>query len=245
MTTGTSSINLTYRPANDRGLTDIDWLYSRHSFSFGNYFDPANTHYSVLRVINDDIIAPGMGFGEHPHRDMEIVTWMIDGSLKHGDSLGNLMELRPGELQAMSAGSGIRHSEFNASTDKPAHLLQIWLMPAERGISPRYDQRTFDAANRAGRWDTLAAGPRQLEQYPTAMPIYQDAMIRVVDLKAGQSVDVSLDAGRKGYLHLATGKAAAASQQMNAGDAVTFDGGGTFTLTSEADGTQALLFDLP
>ncbi len=245
MTANTSAMNLTYRPANDRGLTHIDWLHSRHSFSFGNYFDPGNTHYSVLRVINDDIIAPGMGFGEHPHRDMEIVTWMIKGSLRHGDSLGNMRDLRPGELQAMSAGSGIRHSEFNASTTEDAHLLQIWLMPAQRGIAPRYDQRTFDAANRAGKWDTLAAGPRQLEQHPTAMPIHQDAAIRVVDLTAGQAVAVTLDVGRKGYLHLATGEATLGTQKLHAGDAVTFDGRATLTLTGDATGTQALMFDLP
>lgn len=243
--TAANTTRLTYRPADERGLTDIGWLHSRHSFSFGQYRDERNMGYSVLRVINDDIIAPGQGFGEHPHRDMEIITWMIDGSLRHGDSLGNMRELRPGELQAMSAGTGIRHSEFNASDSKPAHLLQIWIEPSRRGITPRYDQKTFPADRRAGTWDTLAAGPAQLGDAPHAMPIHQDAVIRVVDLEAGQAVPVQVKGNRRAYLHLATGSATIDGQSLTAGDAVTLDGPANLTLTAAGPRSQALWFDLP
>ena len=243
MTTNTST-RLTLRPADDRGQTNISWLQSRHSFSFGSYRDPANTHYSELRVINDDWIGPAQGFGKHPHRDMEILTWVLQGKLQHGDSLGNMRDLGPGELQAMSAGSGIEHSEINASKTDPVHLLQIWIEPSTRGINPRYDQRTFDAANRQNKWDTLAAGPAQLKASPNAMPIHQDAAMYVVDLSAGQSVPVTLAAGRKGYLHLATGSATIGDQKLTAGDAVTFEGQASLTLSAVAQ-AQALFFDLP
>lgn len=240
----TTPTTITLRPSGKRGTTNIAWLQSRHSFSFGQYRDPANTHYSELRVINDDWIASGQGFGKHPHRDMEILTWVLQGKLRHGDSLGNMRDLGPGELQAMSAGTGIEHSEVNASPTDSVHLLQIWIEPANRDIAPRYDQRTFDPVNRQGRWDTLAAGPAQLEIAPAAMPIHQDAAMHVVDLTAGQSVPVVLAAGRKGYVHLATGSALIDDQQLVAGDAVTFEGQASLTLTT-TDQAQVLFFDLP
>lgn len=245
MSNHASNVTLAHRPADRRGVTDIGWLRSFHSFSFGQYQDHANTHYSVLRVINDDIISPGQGFGQHPHRDMEIVTWVLSGTLRHGDNLGNMADLVPGQLQAMSAGTGIEHSEFNASKTEPAHLLQIWLFPSEKGIPPRYDQKTFDPAARLNRWDTLAAGEDFLTHAPDAMPIHQNAAMRVVDLAAGESVDVQITPGRHHYLHLATGQAMLDDrQQLIAGDAATLEGQGRLALTTQA-GAQALWFDLP
>lgn len=243
---------LTYRPADARGRTNIGWLNSHHSFSFGQYRDPANTHYSELRVINDDWIGPSQGFGKHPHRNMEILTWVLQGTLQHGDSLGNVRTLTPNELQAMSAGTGIQHSEVNPSKTDPVHLLQIWIEPSAQDITPRYDQRTFDPANRQGKWDTLAAGPAQRTALqaiaPNAMPLEQDAALHVVDLAPGQSVPVTLATGRKGYLHLATGSATlttgSGSQAMSEGDAITFDGQADLTLSTNAN-AQALFFDLP
>ena len=242
--TTSSNAQLTYRPADARGKTEIGWLKSRHSFSFGQYHDPTNTHFSELRVINDDWVAPNQGFGEHPHRDMEILTWVLQGTLRHGDSLGNMRNLTPGELQAMSAGTGIRHSEINPSADEPVHLLQIWIMPDREGITPRYDQKTFPPAQRAGRWDTLAAGPNHQPSAPAAMPVHQDLALYVVDLSPGQSVPVTLPQGRQGYLHLATGQATLGQQAMTEGDAVTFQGQASLTLRSDTGG-QALYFDLP
>ncbi|MEZ6190095.1 MAG: pirin family protein [Phycisphaerales bacterium] len=153
--TQTTTNPITFLPGDQRGTTQIGWLYSRHSFSFGRYYDPAKMGYRSLRVINDDVISPGTGFGEHGHDNMEILTWVVDGALRHGDSLGHSQRLEPGELQAMSAGSGIRHSEYNDSSSKPVRLLQIWIEPAKHNTEPRYDSRVSrpKAGTTAGkRW---------------------------------------------------------------------------------------------
>jgi len=214
------------------------WLDSRHSFSFGGYHDPRNMGYRALRVINDDHVAPGAGFGEHPHRDMEILTWVLDGALRHGDSIGNMRDLRPGEVQAMTAGRGITHSEFNASKTQPVHLLQIWIEPARRGVEPRYDQRAFDANNRHNRWDVLASG-----RGGGGLPIDQDAELRVADLDAGSTLSVGLGTQRYGYLHVATGRIRVAGQSLSAGDAFTVSGPGEWELEA-TDSAQLLWFDL-
>jgi len=229
---------LNFRPGTERGRTQLGWLDSHHSFSFGRYVDRDNMGYRSLRVINDDIIAPGSGFGEHPHDNMEIVTWMLSGALKHGDSLGNMRVLRPGELQAMSAGTGIRHSEFNASETAPARLLQIWLLPAERDVEPRYDQRAFDAAGRHDQWQTLASG----RGAAGAMPIHQDVDLRVATLSTGATLDASVADDRFAYLHVAQGAVEVDGKAMQDGDAVTFDGA-QVTVKATAD-AQVLLFDL-
>ncbi|MEM9253517.1 MAG: pirin family protein [Planctomycetota bacterium] len=245
---------VTHRPADARFRTEIGWLHSQHSFAFGAHDHPANRGYRALRVINDDVVEPGQGFGEHPHRDMEILTWVLDGGLKHGDSLGNLQVLKPGELQAMTAGTGIRHSEFNASETDPVHFLQIWLMPRHAGAEPRYLQQSFDAAGRANRWQTLAIDDTRQAEAPEAMPIAQDASLSVADVDAGASVTVKVAPGRHGYVHLATGAAKATTadgsvdQPLAAGDALAVDNTASekpMELTLAAStAAQALWFDL-
>lgn len=238
MTTHTHS-RITVRPSDARGLTQLGWLHSRHSFSFGRYYDPQNVGYRSLRVINDDVISPGAGFGEHGHDNMEILTWMINGALRHGDSLENSRRLEPGELQAMSAGSGIRHSEYNDSKAEPARLLQIWIEPAERGIEPGYDQRRFDAEGRRNRWQTLASGDGE----DGALPIHQDAAMRVADLDAGALVNIDVESGRYAYVHVATGSVEVEGQTLAAGDAFTAEVEATLSVKA-LDGAQVIWFDL-
>lgn len=186
--------NVTVRPGNQRGVTNIGWLHSRHSFSFGRYFDPSNVGYRALRVINDDVVAPGGGFGEHGHDNMEILTWVLDGALRHGDSLGHMQRLTPGEPQVMTAGAGIRHSEMNDSRQEPVHFLQVWIEPATTDAKPRYEQRAFDASGRANRWQTLATGRAGDEAGGVA--IDQDAAVRVADLAAGAELTLTVEPGR-------------------------------------------------
>jgi len=215
------------RRAEARGRTEIGWLHSQHSFSFGQYQDPERMGYRALRVINDDIVEPGQGFGEHGHRDMEIVTWVLSGGLKHGDSLGNMQVLSPGELQAMTAGTGIQHSEFNASDTERVHFLQVWLLPRERGVQPRYLQDEFDAAGRANQWQALAT----------------DATLRVADLAAGKSIDVDVAEGKHAYVHVVTGNVDVAGKSLQAGDALVTDQSGQLTFTASGD-AQLLWFEL-
>jgi len=238
-TTTIQSNDLTIRRGDERGRTRIGWLDSAHSFSFGNYYDPANTHYRSLRVINDDYIAPAAGFGEHGHDNMEIISWLLEGVLKHGDSLNNQRELTVGEAQVMSAGTGIRHSEFNASKAERVHLLQVWIAPDAKGHTPRYDQRRFEAADRANRFQAIASG-RGVEG---AMPIHQDADVLVADIAADGEVGYELAEGRHAYLHVATGKVELAGVELSAGDAVTIDHGGSIVLRGVEQG-QVMLFDL-
>ncbi len=233
----TTTLNI--RRAADRFHTQISWLDSWHSFSFGRHFDPDNVGYRSLRVINDDVIAPGGGFGEHGHDNMEIISWMIDGALKHGDSLGNMRTLSRGEVQVMSAGSGIRHSEFNASDNESAHLLQIWIEPAKRDITPRYDQRAFDEGGRRNRWQTLVSG-RGVEG---AMPIEQDADLRVATLDDGAQVVAEVAAERHGYLHVAFGRVEVDGQAFGPGDALTFDGPAALPVLAAGE-AEVVLFDL-
>ncbi|MEM1212904.1 MAG: pirin family protein [Planctomycetota bacterium] len=234
----TTSPTVTHIPGDSRGHTEIGWLNSRHSFSFGQFHDPNRMGFRSLRVLNDDRVVPGAGFGEHPHRDMEILTWVLDGALKHGDSIGNLKELRPGELQAMTAGTGIVHSEFNASDTDPVHFIQVWIEPRAADVQPRYDQKAFDAEGRSNRWQTLASG-RDAEG---ALPIDQDAELRVADVAEGASVEFHVDADRHGYIHVATGSVTVGDQTFIAGDALAIAGGGV-TITGATD-AQLLAFDL-
>jgi len=227
------------RRAADRGATRLDWLDSRHSFSFGEYFDPRHMGYRALRVINDDIVAPGGGFGEHPHRDMEILTWVLEGALRHRDSLGNGGLIGPGELQAMTAGSGLRHSEYNASADEPVHLLQIWIVPAKRGLPSSYAQRAFPAEGRANQWQTVASGGGEAG----ILKINADAALAVADLAAGAALRRAVPASRHGYLHVALGRVAVEGKPMEGGDAVMLDGPATLDIRAEAP-SQLLFFDL-
>jgi hypothetical protein len=239
MTTTRNTNEITIRRSEDRGATQIGWLDSRHSFSFGGYYDPKNMGYRALRVINDDYIAPGMGFGEHGHDNMEIITWMLEGSLRHGDSMGHLENLSPGEAQVMSAGSGLRHSEFNASKDARAHLLQVWIEPSVRNIEPRYGQRVFDAADRADRFQAIASGRGTQD----ALPIHQDADVLIADVSAGGEVTYDLADGRHAYVHIATGKVTLNGAELSAGDAATIESAGKLNIVG-SEASQVMLFDL-
>src|SRR6478609_5077998 len=197
----TTTRTLTIRRAADRGKTETGWLHGRHSFSFGRYYDPNNLGYRSLRVINDDIVEPRGGFGEHGHDNMEIITWVIKGTLRHGDSTGTDDEIRPGEVQAMTAGRGIRHSEINPSSTEAVHLLQIWIEPNQLNLAPSYSQKAFDKSSRDGKWQVLASP----DSRDSSLAIHQDAVLSVAELKADGRLSATLEEGRHGYLHVAFG----------------------------------------
>jgi len=229
----------TIRKGTDRGATRIDWLDSRHTFSFGDYNDPKFHQYRTLRVINDDRIAPGGGFGTHPHRDMEILTYVLAGAIEHRDSMGNGEVIHAGEWQAMHAGAGILHSEFNPSQTESTHLLQIWIYPDRRGHVPGYQQKAFDGAGRNGAWQ-LAASPTGADG---SLQVHQDVKLSVARLSAGQKVTYELAEGRGAFLHVATGAATVNGHTLVAGDAIAVDDESTLTVTGDRTG-EVLLFDL-
>ncbi len=227
------------RRGTDRGRTELGWLHARHAFSFGRYFDPSNMGFGTLRVINEDVIDPGGGFGEHGHDNMEIITWVLAGALEHGDNLGHRQLLKPGEVQVMSAGTGIRHSEHNASPTEPVHLLQIWILPAQRDTEPRYEQKAFEAADRLNQWDTLASWHGE----GRSLLIGQDATVKVADLQPGRALNAKVVAGRMGYLQVTRGTLSLENQTLSAGDAMTFEGPGEVTFRADR-AAQVLFFDL-
>src|SRR5262245_13019550 len=209
---------ITVHKAAERGRTRIAWLDSRHSFSFGDYSDPQRMSFRSLRVINDDRIAPGGGFGMHPHRDMEILTFVLDGALEHKDSLGHAQALRPGEVQRMSAGTGIWHSEYNASKSEPVHLFQIWIQPDTRGVAPAYEQKTVfaDAENGIRK----VAGPAGAG---ATFDIHQDAEVYQGRLRPGDTIEQALPAGRHAWLQVMRGALDVKDgQSLRQGDAATF-----------------------
>lgn len=230
---------LTIRYGTDRGATRIDWLDSRHTFSFGDYFDPDHHNFRTLRVINDDRVAPGGGFGTHPHRDMEILTYVLSGQLEHRDSMGNGEVIHPGEWQAMHAGTGIAHSEFNPSDSEEVHLLQIWLFPDRRGHEPGYQQKKFPDSEKAGKW-RLVASPDGADG---SLVIHQDTRLYLAKLEPGQTVTHALEPGRGAYLHVATGAAVVSGQTLTAGDGVAVEDESPIEVTGEQTG-EVLLFDL-
>ncbi|MEM9347296.1 MAG: pirin family protein [Planctomycetota bacterium] len=238
----TTTPNIEIRRAEERGQTRIGWLDSAHSFSFGQYYDPNRLGYRSLRVINDDRVAPGAGFGEHGHDNMEIISWVLDGSLRHGDSLENSRLLTPGEVQVMSAGSGIRHSEFNGSTTDEAHFLQVWITPKSRDIEPRYDQRTIGAQARHNRFAPIASG-FEAHQADGALPIHQDAAVLVADVEADASVDYRFAEGHAAYVHVATGRVELAGHTLQTGDAAVINSAGQITVKG-VEPSQVLLFEL-
>ena len=231
---------MTLRPAAERGHAVHGWLDSWHSFSFADYYDPRHMGVSALRVINEDRIAPGAGFPTHPHRDMEIITYVLDGAVEHRDSEGNHGVIRPGEVQRMSAGTGIRHSEMNHSDTEPLHLLQIWILPAEDGIQPGYEQRAFPLQERRGRLRLLASP----DAADGSVRLRQDARLYGTLLSAGESVAHDLGKGRIAYIHAARGALEVNGESLNPGDAVTVEGFGRVELRG-IDEAEVLLFDLP
>ncbi len=223
-----------------RGHANHGWLDSYHSFSFANYYDPQHMQYSVLRVINEDVVAPAKGFGMHPHRDMEIITYMLAGAIQHKDSLGNGSVIHAGDVQRMTAGTGIVHSEFNASADEPAHLLQIWLLPDTDGLTPGYEEKQFSTEEKLNRW-CLVASPQGRED---SLKIHQSVDLFATYLNAGKELSYQLNQGRCAYLQVARGELKVNGEELFAGDAVKVDDETNLLLQANTD-TEVLLFDLP
>jgi quercetin 2,3-dioxygenase len=230
---------ITPRKASDRGLTKIDWLSSRHTFSFGEYYDPREMGFSVLRVINDDHVKPGKGFATHSHRDMEIVTYVLEGAVEHRDSLGTHGVIPAGDVQRMTAGTGIQHSEFNPSPSAPLHLLQIWILPEAAGIKPGYEQKTLGDRTK-GKLSLVASR----DGGDGALKIHQDADLYIGALTKGQAVEKDLARGRSGYVHVARGKLDLNGIALGEGDGAKIEDESRLKF-SATDDAEVLLFDLP
>ena len=230
---------ISIRRSQERGHFNHGWLDTYHTFSFDQYRDPRFMGFRSLRVINEDRVAPGQGFGMHPHRDMEIITYVLEGALEHRDSLGNGSVIRPGDGQRMSAGSGIQHSEFNALKDDPVHLLQIWILPAERGIAPGYEQKSFATEEKRGRLRVIASS----DDEQGAVRIHQDAKLAVALLGAGEIVEHTLAPGRHAWLQVAHGGVKLNGQTLGQGDGAAVSEEPKLTLEGEND-AEVLLFDL-
>lgn len=230
---------ITIRKADERGHTKLDWLDSWHTFSFGEYYDPQFTGFRALRVINDDRVAAGGGFPTHPHRDMEIITLVLEGALEHKDSLGTGSVIRPGDVQRMSAGAGIRHSEFNYSQSEPVHFLQIWIEPGRKGLQPSYEQRSFALEEKRGKLRVVAA-PMGADG---ALTIHQDASLYLSSLSPGETVRYLLRPGRHAWVHVAWGAMTLNGKSLATGDAAAVGEESTLTLAA-LEPSEALLFDL-
>jgi len=231
---------ISLRKSRERGHANHGWLDSYHSFSFANYYDPEHMGYSVLRVINEDVIAPSQGFGMHSHRDMEIVTYMLQGALRHEDSMGNGSVIKAGDVQRMTAGTGVRHSEFNASSTESAHLLQIWLLPERDNIEPGYEEKHFDAAEKQGRWRLIASRDGR----EGSLLIHQDIALYATVLAKGEQLNYDMDAGRSLYLQVARGSVDLNGETLAAGDAAKIDAQQAITVQA-LEAAELLLFDLP
>jgi quercetin 2,3-dioxygenase len=230
--------SVTKRPASARGPTELGWLHSRHTFSFGEYYDPEHMGFRALRVINDDIVEPGGGFGMHSHRDAEIFSYVIEGELQHRDSMGNGSVIKAGDLQYMSAGSGVRHSEFNPSPDKRVHFLQIWLMPDQRGGEPRYAEKRLGQAAKPNALTLLLSGEGR-----GAVEMRADAQVYFGKLDRGQSVPAELKEGRHAWLHVIKGDIRVLDEPLTEGDGLAVSNATRFDITADA-GSEFLLFDL-
>ncbi|RME62691.1 MAG: pirin family protein [Alphaproteobacteria bacterium] len=230
---------ITIRDRNARGRTQTGWLDSRHTFSFGDYRDPDQMGFRSLRVINEDRVIPGAGFGTHGHRDMEIISYVVSGALEHKDSLGTGSVIRPGEVQRMSAGTGITHSEFNASKSEPVHFLQIWIVPERTGLAPGYEQKAFPAAARRGRM--LLVGDRHGSD--GALTIHQDVRLYAGLLHAGEALGHGLADGRHGWLQVVRGLVRLNGHELREGDGAAIVEEPAITLETE-HGAELLLFDL-
>jgi quercetin 2,3-dioxygenase len=230
---------LTLRRSEDRGLADHGWLKSRHTFSFADYHDPSHMGVGNLRVINEDLIAPGTGFGTHGHRDMEIVSYVLSGALAHRDSMGHGAAIVPGEVQRMSAGRGVMHSEFNHAQDAPTHFLQIWILPRSTGIAPGYEQKAFPDALKRGRLCLVACEDGR----DGAVTIHADAALRAGLFDGEESAELALAPGRLTYVHLARGALEVNDLPLSAGDAVRIEGEALLTLRRGRN-AEVLVFDL-
>ena len=230
---------ITLRRGADRGHFDHGWLDTYHTFSFGDYHDPRHMGFRALRVINEDRVKPGAGFGMHGHRDMEIITLVLAGQLEHKDSLGTGSIIRPGELQRMSAGKGIMHSEFNPSSTEPVHLMQIWLLPNVRGLTPEYEQKPFPVEDRLGRWQIVASDDGQ----DGSLTIHQEARMALATIRTGESLDYDFSAGRYGWLHVISGAVGVGHESLAAGDAAGLVDEAELRLTAQVN-SELLLFDL-
>ncbi len=226
--------------SDERHHENHGWLDTRWHFSFADYYDPENEQWGALRVFNDDVVQPGQGFGMHPHRDMEIITYVLSGSLEHRDSLGHRGVIGPGEVQVMSAGRGIRHSEYNASKTDPLHLLQLWIFPRHNGLEPRWEQRVFPPAERTGRLLPVVSDGAT----PGTLSIDQDAQIFIARLAKGQSVSHTLRAGRKAYLFLISGEATLGDRKLLPGDQARIADEKQISLEGIRD-AELILLDLP
>ncbi|HEX4341715.1 MAG TPA: pirin family protein [Polyangiaceae bacterium] len=227
------------RRSGDRGLADHGWLRSFHTFSFADYYDPANMGFRALRVINEDRVEAGRGFGTHPHRDMEIISYVLDGELSHKDSMGNGSVIRPGDVQRMSAGTGVRHSEFNPSQSDGVHFLQIWIVPDRAGHQPSYEQKSFSDEERAGKLRLVASNDGQ----GGSVSINQDAKLYAGTFGEGEKARYELPAGRHAWLHVARGTVTVQGETLGAGDAAAIDDAGPIDITGTSNG-EVLLFDL-
>ncbi len=227
------------RTSDERGTTQWDWLDSRHTFSFGDYHDPRHMGYRTLRVLNDDRVKPGAGFGAHPHEDMEILSYVLDGALEHRDSLGNGSVIRPGEIQHMRAGRGVVHSEFNHSTKQPVHFLQIWIVPGARGLPPAYDQHAFD--REAARRSLILLASK--DGRAGSLALQQDVDVWVTLLSAGDRRSLPLRPQRAAWVHVARGSALVNGAALRAGDAVAVADEGVVSMVG-GDTAEVLVFDL-
>jgi quercetin 2,3-dioxygenase len=230
---------ITVRPGSKRGSSKFDWLDSRHTFSFGDYYDPQHMGFSDLRVINEDRVAPGAGFPTHSHRDMEIITYVLEGALAHKDSTGASSVIRVGDVQRMSAGTGISHSEYNASPTEPVHFLQIWIIPNEAGLKPGYEQCSFDLEKKSGSWVLVASSDAR----DGALKIHQDAELSLAVLPKGKKLNYTLAAGREAWVQVGRGEVRLNGSLLEAGDGAAISSEQAVDLTGN-DQSEILLFDL-
>ncbi len=231
---------ITIRKASDRGHAEHGWLDSHHTFSFADYYDPAHMGFRGLRVINDDRVAGGQGFGPHPHRDMEILSYVLEGGLAHRDSTGTSGVIRPGDVQRMSAGTGVIHSEQNASRDAEVHFLQIWLLPTKRGITPGYEQKTFGDADKTGRLK-LVASP---DGRDGSLTIHSDAQVYAGIFHAGERAELALSSGRGAWIHVARGQVRIHGELLGDGDGMAIEDERAIKIEGTEDGGEVIAFDL-
>lgn len=231
---------LALRPADERGVGDHGWLLSKHTFSFADYYDPKHMGFRNLRVINEDRVLGGHGFGAHPHRDMEIVSYVLEGALRHRDSLGTGAVIRPGDVQRMTAGTGVIHSEYNDSAELPVHFLQIWLLPSARGLTPGYEQKSFEPAHKAGRL-LLVASPTGADG---SITLHSDAQLYVGAFDAGQAASLALAPERHAWVQVVRGHVRVNGQALEAGDGLALSKQPELSVEGVNGGGEALVFDL-